>query len=203
MSISKLPLTFYLQDDVVDISRKLLGKFLVTNLHGEGITSGMIVETEAYAGTVDKASHAFNNRLTPRTKTMYQQGGIGYVYLIYGFYNLFNVVTNNEGTPHAILVRAIEPAEGIDVMLERRKLEKASPRISAGPGLLTQALGINREQNGIDLTQEEVWIEDRGVKIPKKNIIAGPRVNVAYADDHALLPWRFSIRDNKWVSKAK
>ena len=203
MNISKLPLSFYLNDDVVDISKKLLGKFLVTNLHGQGITSGMIVETEAYAGTIDKASHAWNNRLTPRTKTMYQQGGIGYVYLIYGFYNLFNVVTNTEGTPHAILIRAIEPAEGIDVMLERRKLDKVSPRISAGPGLLTQALGISREQNGIDLTQEEVWIEERGVKIPKKNIVEGPRVNVAYADDHALLPWRFSIKDNKWVSKAK
>ena len=163
----------------------------------------MIVETEAYAGAIDKASHAYNGKYTPRTKTMYSQGGVAYVYFIYGFYNLFNIVTNHEGTAHAILVRGIEPVEGIDTMLKRRKLDKVSPRISAGPGILTQALGITKEQNGISLLENEVWLEDRGIKVPKKNIIESPRVNVDYAEDHAALPWRFRIKDNPWTSKAK
>ena len=128
----------------------------------------MIVETEDYAVAIDKTSHAYNNKMTPRTQTMYSRGGTGYVYLIYGMFNLFNVVTNEESYPHAILIRAIEPLEGMDTMLKRRKLDTISPRIYAGPGLLTQALGITREQNNIDLLLDEVWIEDRGIKIKKK-----------------------------------
>lgn len=201
--MSKLPHSFYLQEDVVDISKQLLGKYLLTNINGEGITGGMIVETEAYAGVIDKASHAYNGKFTPRTQTMYSEGGIGYVYLIYGFYHLFNIVTNQHGIPHAILIRAIQPLEGIDIMMKRRKADVVSTKISSGPGLLSQALGITKAQNGIDLTGEEVWVEDRGIKILKKEIIASPRVNVGYAEEHAQLPWRFRIKGNSWVSKAK
>ena len=201
--MSKLPLSFYLRDNVVQISRDLLGKFLVTDIGGEGITAGKIVETEAYAGEIDRASHAFGGRYTKRTQVMYEEGGRAYVYFIYGFYNLFNIITNEFRTPHAILIRAIEPAEGIEIMLKRRKMDKVKPNLCAGPGLLTQALGITRDHNGISLLGDVVWLEDRGITIPKKEISAGPRVNVHYAGKDALLPWRFSIKDNKWVSKAK
>src|SRR5690348_14595852 len=126
----KLPLDFYLQTDVVSISRKLLGKFLMTNIDNEGITGGMIVETEAYGGAIDRASHAYGNRLTDRTRVMYELGGIAYVYLIYGFHNLFNVITNQKGIPHAILIRAIEPTDGIELMRERRGLEKIEKRLT-------------------------------------------------------------------------
>jgi DNA-3-methyladenine glycosylase len=199
----KLPLSFYLQEDVVDVGRQLLGKFLYTDLRGEGLTGGMIVETEAYAGAIDKASHAHGNKRTKRTEVMYSEGGVAYIYLIYGFYNLFNVITNYAGTPHAILIRAIEPIDGVDIMLKRRKLEKVSSRLTAGPGLLSQALGITREENGASLLEDQVWIEERGIKLKKKDIIESPRVNIGYAEEHIDLPWRFRIKENIWVSKAK
>jgi DNA-3-methyladenine glycosylase len=199
----KIPLSYYLQEDVVAISKDLLGKFLFTNIHDEGITGGMIVETEAYAGAIDKASHAHGNRMTNRTKVMYEEGGVAYVYFIYGMYNLFNIITNSGGIPHAILIRAIEPTEGIDIMLKRRKMDTLKRNLTAGPGTLTQALGITREQNGLSLLEDTIWLEDRGVHLKEKNIIASPRVGVAYAEEHAELPWRFRIKDNKWTSPAK
>lgn len=199
----KLPLSYYLQEDVVSLSKDLLGKFLFTNIHDEGITGGMIVETEAYAGAIDKASHAHGNRMTNRTKVMYEEGGVAYVYFIYGMYNLFNIITNSHGIAHAILIRAIEPAEGIDIMLRRRKMDALKRNLTAGPGTLTQALGITREQNGISLLEDTIWLEDRGVHIKEKDVIASPRVGVAYAEEHAELPWRFRIKGNKWTSPAK
>jgi DNA-3-methyladenine glycosylase len=201
--MSKLPLSYYLQEDVVALSKDLLGKFLFTNIHEEGITGGMIVETEAYAGAIDKASHAHGNRMTNRTKVMYEEGGVAYVYFIYGMYNLFNIITNSHGTPHAILIRAIEPTEGIDIMLCRRKMDALKRNLTAGPGTLAQALGITREQNGISLLEDTIWLEDRGVHIKEKDIITSPRVGVAYAEEHAELPWRFRIKGNKWTSPAK
>ena len=198
---SRLPLTFYKQEDVVQIAKDLLGKFLMTNIHDEGITGGMIVETEAYAGSIDKASHAYGNRKTNRTQIMFGEGGVAYVYFIYGFHYLFNVVTNYVQTPHAVLIRAIEPVEGIDLMLKRRNMASPERKLTAGPGVLCKALGITKEQNGVSLLEDIIWIEDRKIHIPKKNIVAGPRVNVSYAGDDALLPYRFMIKENKWTSK--
>ncbi|QEC53199.1 DNA-3-methyladenine glycosylase [Anseongella ginsenosidimutans] len=198
----RLPEEFYRRDDVLQVSRDLLGKYLFTKINGK-TTVGMIVETEAYRGPEDKASHAWNGRFTNRTRVMYEPGGIAYIYLCYGIHYLFNVVTATEGIPHAVLVRAVEPVEGIAEQLERRKMTQLHPRITAGPGALCMALGITRDMNGKSLQSESIWIEERGTVIESKDIIAGPRVGVAYAGEHALLPWRFSVRNNKFVSKAK
>ena len=197
----RLPLSFYKQEDVVQIARDLLGNFLITNIGDKGITGGMIVETEAYAGAIDKASHAFGNRKTPRTRIMYEEGGVAYVYFIYGFHYLFNVITNYSQVPHAVLIRAIEPVDGIDLMLKRRNMQTVERKLTAGPGILCKALGITKEQNGISLIEDTIWIEDRHANVPAGNVIAGPRINVSYAGDDALLPYRFTIKDNKWISK--
>ena len=197
-----LPESFYTRKDVVKIARELLGKVLVTDFDG-ALTSGMIVETEAYAGATDKASHAYGSRRTNRTEVMYQHGGAAYVYLCYGIHHLFNVVTNLQDVPHAILIRAIEPLEGIDTMLERRGKDKLTPSLTAGPGAMSMALGIETGQTGSSLQGPEIRIEDRGIKVPPKDIVAATRVGVAYAMDDALRPYRFSIKGNKYVSKGK
>lgn len=197
-----LPLDFYTRTDTLQIARELLGKFLVTEINGT-LTSGKIVETEAYLGTQDKACHAWNGRRTARTETMFQRGGHAYVYLIYGMYNLFNVITNVENEPHAVLIRGIEPIEGIETMVERRKAKKLSHRLTAGPGVLTKALGIDRDHTGHTLLSSPIWLEDRNIHVPTGAIIASPRVGVDYAGEDALLPYRFRIADNPWTSPAK
>jgi DNA-3-methyladenine glycosylase len=196
----KLPESFYQSTDVVAISRELLGKYLFTDIDG-AITGGYIVETEAYNGIVDKAAHSYGDRLTPRTKTMYMQGGIAYVYLCYGIHEMFNVVVSDEGEPRAILIRAIQPTEGVDIMQFRRKMKEVKPIITMGPGSVAQALGISRKINGISLQSDTLWIEDSGMVIPCENIAAVPRVGVAYAKEDALLPYRFYIKGNIYVSK--
>jgi DNA-3-methyladenine glycosylase len=201
-AMKKLPTSFYTRKDVVKISRELLGKVLVTEIEGKR-TSGMIVETEAYAGPTDKACHAYLHRNTKRTAPMFREGGIAYVYLIYGMYHLFNIVTHEEAQPYAILVRAIEPLEGIETMLERRGFEEPKHALTAGPGTLTIALGITKDFSGESLQGPHIWLEDRGIKVPSKDIVAATRVGVAYAAEDALLPYRFYIKGNKWVSKAK
>lgn len=198
--MSKLPYSFYQQEDVVSIANQLLGKQLFTLIDGK-LTGGTIVETEAYNGIIDKASHAYNGRFTNRTSTMYKNGGISYVYLCYGIHYLFNVVTNIENNPHAVLIRGIEPTEGLSIMLKRRNMQSLMPRITAGPGALAKALGIDKSLNAKDLLGNEVWLEDNGIYYQKEQIIASPRVGVAYAEDHKLLPWRFYIKGNKFVSK--
>ncbi len=198
----KLAKSFYERDDVLTISKELLGKYLMTSLNGV-ITGGMIVETEAYNGRCDKACHAFPNKRTKRTEIMYEAGGSAYVYLCYGIHYLFNVTTNVKDKADAVLVRAIEPVEGIDVMLMRRNLEIVKPQLTAGPGILTQALGINKKHYGADLSGSEVWIEDRNTMIEAEKIVAGPRIGVGYAEEDAFLPWRFYIEGNKFVSKIK
>lgn len=197
-----MPGSFYTRKDVVRIAKDLLGKVLVTEFEGQH-TAGMIVETEAYAGTSDKASHAFGNRRTRRTEIMYREGGMAYVYLIYGIHHLFNVVTHLAEIPHAVLIRAIEPLEGIDIMLERRKMETLKPNITAGPGAMSAALGIHTRHTGYMLHGPEIFIEDRGIKVPARDIVAATRVGVAYAAEDALVPYRFYIKDNKYVSKGK
>ncbi len=196
-----LPESFYTRKDVVKIARELLGKVLVTELNGIR-TSGIIVETEAYAGVTDKASHAYGGRRTGRTEVMYMQGGATYVYLCYGIHHLFNVVTNATDIPHAVLIRAIEPSEGIDVMLERRGKDKLAPALTAGPGAMSRALGIYTAHTGISLQGPGIYIEE-GIKISNKDIIAATRVGVAYAMDDALRPYRFYIKGNRFVSKGK
>ena len=184
------------------IAKELLGKVLVTKFDGI-TTSGIIVETEAYAGAGDKASHASGGRRTARTEIRYANGGTAYVYLCYGIHHLFNVVTNVKDTPHAILIRGIEPLEGLDEMLDRRGKEQLTPSLTAGPGALSVALGIHTWHSGYSLSGPEIQIEDRGIKVSAKDIVAGTRVGVAYAQEDALLPYRFSIKGNKYVSKGK
>ncbi len=188
----KLTTDFYQREDVITISKELLGKYLFTHFDGQ-ITAGIITETEAYCGVNDKASHAYGDRRTKRTEIMYGPGGVSYVYLCYGIHHLFNVVTNKAETPHAVLVRAVKPIEGIDTILQRRKKSKVDTTTSGGPGTLSQALGIRTEHNGIDLQGNTLWIEDRGIVVPEKEIIAGPRVGVDYAEEDALLPYRFIV----------
>lgn len=200
----KLTQQFYLREDVVRISRELLGKYLVTEFDGRR-TAGKIVETEAYRGPDDKACHAYGNRYTKRTKVMFARGGHAYVYLCYGVHHLFNVVTARENMPQAVLIRAIEPVENTEWMLKRRGFTKIKPQLTAGPGVLTKALGVSTRHTGLNLTESSspIWIEDWGQDIGEENIIASPRVGVAYAEECALWPWRFRVKDSKWTSRAK
>lgn len=196
----KIPHSFYLSTDVVSISKSLLGKYLFTCINNL-TTGGYIVETEAYNGIIDRASHAFGNRKTTRTQTMFQEGGIAYIYLCYGIHEMLNVVTSVEGQPHAVLIRAIEPVTGIDIMQARRNMEKVKPNITAGPGSVAKALGISRNLNGISLQSDALWIEDRGLSFTDEQIAAVPRIGVAYAGQDALLPYRFYVKGNIYVSK--
>jgi len=196
----KLPPSFYLNTDVVHLAKSLIGKYLFTCID-DIVTGGYIVETEAYNGAIDRASHAFGNRNTPRTSTMFMEGGIAYVYLCYGIHEMFNVVTSVEGQPHAILIRAIDPTDGIEAMLWRRNMETLKPNITRGPGSVAKALGISRAINAISLQGDTLWIEDRGLAIPDEEIASGPRVGVDYAGDDALLPYRFYVKGNVYVSK--
>lgn len=196
----KLPQSYYLGIDVVAISKDLLGKYLFTCINGE-LTGGFIVETEAYNGPVDRASHAYGNRRTNRTEVMFREGGIAYIYLCYGIHEMLNVVTSTEGHAQAILIRAIEPTEGLDIILHRRKMEGIKPNITAGPGSVAKALGIDRKLNGISLQGDTLWIEDRGLVFTDEQIAEVPRIGVAYAGQDALLPYRFYVKGNKFVSK--
>jgi len=196
----KLPESFYLSTDVVSIARNLIGKYLFTSFDGL-ITGGYIIETEAYNGVIDRASHAYGNRMTPRTSIMFQQGGIAYIYLCYGIHEMLNVVTSVEGQPHAVLIRAIQPTEGLDIMQARRNMAVIKPNITRGPGSVAKALDISRRVNGISLQSDTMWIEDRGLVIPDEQIAAAPRIGVDYAGDDALLPYRFYVKGNPYVSK--
>lgn len=185
--MNKLPRSFYARADVVRVARELLGKVLVTRFDGT-TTSGIITETEAYMGAVDKASHAYGGKVTPRNRIMYGEPGHAYVYLCYGIHHLFNVVTNRKGTAHAVLVRAVHPLDGTDVMRLRRKTKALT---TGGPGTLTQALGILTRHNGTDLLGDLIYIEDRRIAVPEQAVITGPRIGVDYAGEDALLPYRF------------
>ena len=204
MSNKRLNADFYQREEVLQISKELLGKVLVTNFEGQR-TSGIIVETEAYRGPDDKACHAHCNRFTQRTKVMFEVGGLAYIYLCYGIHHLFNVVTAKKGMPHAVLVRAVEPLENTAMMLQRRNFEQVKPQLTAGPGVMSKALGIKTNYTGSDLTSDHsmIWIEDHGRQIMETQIIASPRVGVDYAEECAEWNWRFRIAGNKWTSKAK
>jgi DNA-3-methyladenine glycosylase len=198
----KLSESFYQRTDVVGISKELLGKYLVTNFDGH-YTAGRIVETEAYRAPDDKACHAHLNRFTARTRVMFEPGGVAYIYLCYGIHHLFNVVTATEGMAHAILIRAIEPVDGIGIMQQRRGMNHQKPQLTAGPGVMSKALGIEKTYTGASLLASEspIWIEDRGDVVPETDIMSGPRIGIDYAEECKDWPWRFWIRGNKWVSK--
>jgi DNA-3-methyladenine glycosylase len=195
---SKLRATFYIEENVVKVARGLLGKFLVTDFH-EGRTAGMIVETEAYSW-VERGCHAYQSKKTDRNAVMFEKGGVSYVYLCYGVHELFNVVTNHEGVADAVLIRALEPANGIDIMMQRSRVESLN-RITSGPGKLSKALGITRKHNFMNLQGDELWIEDRQVVIPSQQIVSSARIGLNFKGKDAHLPWRFTIKDNSWVSK--
>ena len=195
----KLPREFYTRANVLTVARELLGKLLVVPASDGTRVSGMIVETEAYRGPQDRASHAYAGRRTKRTETMYQLGGTVYVYFVYGMYYQFNVVTNIEDTPHAVLVRALQPVEGIEIMRQRRQLHSVR-NLGSGPGKLCIALDIDRNLDQADLLGERIWIET-GEKIPRSRIVSGPRVGIDYAEEWIEKPWRFWLKDNPFVSK--
>jgi DNA-3-methyladenine glycosylase len=198
----KLPVSFYEREDVVLISKELIGKILVTQFDGR-LTAGRIVETEAYNGIGDKASHAWNGRRTNRTEIMYAPGGVAYVYLCYGIHHLFNVVTNVKNIPNAVLIRAVEPLEGIDIMLERTKKSKAGYDLTRGPGNVSKALGIYTKHTGCNLIGVEIFIADDGFQYDPVDIIATPRIGVDYAGEDASLPYRFIVKNNLYVSGKK
>ena len=188
----KIPPSFYTGDDVVAIARDLLGKVLCTRIDGL-MTRAIITETEAYAGVDDRASHAFGGRRAGRTEPMFGPGGFAYVYLCYGIHHLFNVVTNEKDVPHAVLVRAGSPLEGLDLMLSRRGKEKEDRSLLGGPGSLAKALGITTGHTGVSLLGNRIWIEDESIRISDDMITIGPRVGVDYAGEDAARPYRFLI----------
>jgi DNA-3-methyladenine glycosylase len=197
--MEKLSLEFYRRSNVLQIAKQLLGKILVTKWE-RIVTSARIVETEAYAGAIDRASHAWAARRTPRNEIMYANGGNAYVYLCYGIHHLFNVVTNDHGIPHAILIRAGEPLAGIDEMLKRTGKEKLDNSLTRGPGNLSRALGIHTSHSGMSLLGKNIFIADDGFRYKKKEIMTSPRIGVDYAGEHALWNYRFFIKGNPFVS---
>jgi DNA-3-methyladenine glycosylase len=200
--MKKLDHSFYDREDVVLIAKQLLGKILVTNENGL-ITSGRIVETEAYNGIIDRASHAYDGRRTKRTEVMFGKPGSAYVYLCYGIHHLFNVVTNSEGTPHAVLIRGVEPLEGIDLMLARTGKPKLDASLTRGPGNVSKALGIKTSDTGVDLHGNRIYIAEDGFLYEPAWIGKSERIGVDYAGEDALLHYRFYIRGNRFVSGKK
>ena len=194
----KLPISYYLKDDVVALAKSFLGKFLLTKIDGV-ITGGIITETEAYEGITDKASHAYGGLRTNRTEVMYREGGISYVYLCYGVHYLFNIVTNIKNIPHAVLIRGIFPLIGEKKMLRRTGKYRTGYQLTNGPGKLSKALGITYQQNRLLLNGSNVWIEDRGISCDTSNITSGKRIGVTYAGEDALLPYRFELDYRNYI----
>ena len=198
LHMKKLSASFYERNNVVQIARELLGKMLVTTWKGVR-TSGRIVETEAYAGLQDKASHAFRGR-TPRTAVLFDTTGAAYVYLCYGLHQMFNISTNKDGLPHAVLIRGVEPIEGVDAMLLRTGKKVADYSLTRGPGNVGKAFGFHRSQSGLSLQSDDLFIADDGYQLNADAIGVSPRIGVAYAGEDALLPYRFFIKGNPYVS---
>lgn len=203
MSANRLNLKFFTRKNTLSIARDLLGKLLVIPdpETGERV-SGMIVETEAYLGVVDKAAHSYGGRRTERNEITYAEGGCVYVFFVYGMYYQLNLVTGAADDPHVVLIRAVEPVEGIELMRQRRG-EMKDANLTSGPGKLCIAFGITREMNAEDLIEgERIWVEDHG-KVKAQEIENGPRVGIDYAEEFAHEPWRFWVRDNPFVSKVR
>ncbi|MBS1510528.1 MAG: DNA-3-methyladenine glycosylase [Bacteroidetes bacterium] len=197
--MKKLPAEFYERTDVIQIARDLLGKILITQFDGV-VTSGVIVETEAYIGFTDRASHAYNGKRTARNEYMYDKAGTIYVYICYGMHHLFNVVTNKKDIPDAVLVRAVEPLKGIDMMLKRTGKKKADHTLTKGPGNVGKALGISKTHSGLHVWGKQIFIADGGTAYPKEAIGASKRIGVEGAGEAAAYPYRFFVRGNPYVS---
>jgi DNA-3-methyladenine glycosylase len=197
--MKKLPREFYTRDDTLQIARDLLGKILVAPTETGERVSGIIVETEAYLGAIDKAAHSYGNRRTPRTEMMFAAGGTVYIFFIYGMYFQFNIVAGAIDVPHAILIRAVAPRDGIEIMRERRGRMKDA-NLTSGPGKLCIALGIDKTFNGADLLGEKVWLEE-GETFSGAQIASGKRIGIDYAEEFAEKPWRFWAKDNSFVSR--
>ena len=197
--IKPLKASFYTNKNVVAVAKALLGKIIITNFDNN-LTAARIVETEAYNGIHDKASHAYNTRRTARTEIMYSKGGVAYVYLCYGIHHLFNVVSSIENEPHAVLIRGAEPLYGIDEMMKRTNKKILDNTLTKGPGNVSKALGIFTKHSGTDLLQNEIFIAADNTKITEKDIGISPRIGVDYAEQDALLPYRFYIKNNPYVS---
>jgi DNA-3-methyladenine glycosylase len=189
----KLQRSYFINDNVVEIAKDLIGKILFTNFHGK-ITAGIIIETEAYAGIDDKASHAWGGRHTARTDILYRQGGIAYVYLCYGMHHLFNIVTNKTDIPHAVLIRGIKAIYGIDIIQQRMGTKSYNKGFITGPGKVSKALGIKVAHTGMDLTGDTIWVENSGKQIKPEDILITTRVGIDYAGSDALLPYRYILR---------
>ena len=195
----KLPRDFYTRPNVLHVARDLLGKLLVVPHRNGKRVSGRIVEVEAYRGPQDRAAHSYGGRRTKRTEPMYGVGGTAYVFFVYGMYYQFNVVTNVVDAPQAVLIRAVEPVEGIELMRKRRS-SPTEHNLTNGPGKLCIALNIDRRLDGKDLLGNKVWLEE-GVKVPRSRIMSGPRIGIDYAAEWKDKPWRFWIKDNPFVSR--
>ncbi len=191
--------SFYQRNNVVRIARDLLGKTLFTNIAG-AVTGGIIVETEAYSW-IERGCHAYGKKKTQRNAVMFEGGGLSYVYLCYGMHHLFNVVTNVPGIPEAVLIRALQPSHGIADMEVRRNGIRVPIQLTSGPGKLTKALGIDRKMNGKCLDGDDIWIEESDFSVGPRSIGISPRIGIDYAGKDALLPWRFYIKKNPWVSR--
>ncbi len=187
-----LSAAYYQNSNVVETAKDLIGKTICTNIHNK-ITGGIITETEAYAGVIDKAAHSYGGRRTKRTEVMYSKGGVSYVYLCYGIHHLLNIVTNKKDVPEAILIRAIHPTIGIPEILRRRNASSLTKNLCVGPGKVSQALGINLLHNNLSLTGKTIWLQDDKIKFDKSKIQSGPRIGVDYAGEDAKLPYRFWI----------
>ena len=191
----KLPRSFY-EQPTIEVARQLLGKYLVRK-HPDGTTVGRIVETEAYIGPQDKACHASRGR-TPRTEIMFGRAGHAYVYMIYGFHYMLNIVTEAADFPAAVLIRAVEPLEGLPLMQSRRHTERLHS-LASGPGKLCRAFAIDRTLNGNDVCGKVLYLDDHGEPAPK--VVTTPRIGVDYAGKWKHKPWRFLIKGNEFVSK--
>ncbi len=193
----KLPREFY-ERDTLNVAKDLLGKYLVHD-SAEGTVKGIIVEVEAYIGPNDAAAHTYKGLRSNRTEVAFGPGGFAYVYLIYGMHNCFNIVTNKAEKPEVVLIRALEPVEGISIMIKRRGTDKLK-NLCSGPGKLCSAMGITRADNGVNLCKDSLYLLD-SPRIPEDQIQATPRINIDYAAEAKDYLWRFIIKGNKFVSK--
>lgn len=197
--MKKIPLGFYKRKDVVAIAKDLIGKIVVTKFDGL-ITSGRIIETEAYVAHVDKASHSFGGRRTAKNEHMYASPGTAYVYICYGMHQMLNVVTNDKDVPDAVLIRAVEPLTGIDIMLQRTRKPKLDFTLTKGPGNVGKALGVFKTHSGLHLLYDEIFLADDGFKLKENEIGISKRIGVESAFPDSELPYRFYVRGNKYVS---
>ncbi len=195
--MTRINRNYYLHHDTLWLAKDLLGKHLYCNNGIQGLSGGIITETEAYLGATDRASHAYNNRRTKRTETMFQRGGIAYIYLCYGIHHLFNIVTHKEDIPHAILVRSV--LQTGEIVKTGTLTSKKHPGLLDGPGKLTKALGITTQLDGTALDSHVIWLEDHQLEVPEKLIISTPRIGVDYAGEDAKLPYRFVLEDENFL----